>query len=229
MAWRKSGFLRVLKNKLVPEGVAPRTILTGAFRGIRMELNLRTDSQLYVGLFERELYPVLKRLSRGIQSAVDIGAANGEYTLYILMKTGMKRLIAFEPDLSFTDRLHRNMGLNGLKASPRFELHTKFLGPEERPDTIAADTLSEWITAPCLIKMDIEGGELAVLRASKNLLAVPGLRWLIEVHSKAIRQECISILESCGYTATYIPQARWRVLLPELRGTEVGWLVATKE
>jgi hypothetical protein len=194
-----------------------------------MDLNLRTESQLYVGLFERELYPALKRLSRGIQSAVDIGAASGEYTLYILMKTGAKRLISFEPGRSLAEHLYRNLDLNGLKETPRFELHTKFLGPEEGPDTIAADTLAEWITAPCLIKMDIEGGELGVLRASKNLLAIPGLRWLIEVHSNAIRQECMSILESSGYTATYIPQARWRVLVPERRGTEVGWLVATKE
>jgi hypothetical protein len=63
---------------------------------------------------------------------------------------------------------------------------------------------------------------------SHRLLPAPGLRWLIETDSYALRDECESILASSGYTTTHIAQAWWRTLVAELRDTEVGWLVATK-
>ncbi len=66
MAWRKSGLLRLIKNSVVPSGRKPRVILTGAFKGIRLDLDLRSNSQMYAGFFERELYSYLGRLSRGI-------------------------------------------------------------------------------------------------------------------------------------------------------------------
>src|ERR1700722_10127364 len=128
MAWRKSGLIGLIKNAVVPSGSNPRVILSGAFKGIRVDLDLRTNSQMYAGLFERELYSDLKRLSRGIRTAVDIGAAHGEYCLYALLKTGAERVIAFEPDQIFTPRLYRNLELNNLEKSSRFELHTQFLG-----------------------------------------------------------------------------------------------------
>ena len=55
----------------------PRRILTGSFGGIAMNLSLRHQTQLYCGLFEREIYPWLERLSTGIATAIDIGAAYG--------------------------------------------------------------------------------------------------------------------------------------------------------
>jgi hypothetical protein len=229
MAWRKSGLLRLIKNAVVPSGSKPRVILTGAFKGIRLDLDLRSNSQMYAGFFERELYSDLARLSRGIRTAVDIGAAHGEYSIYALLKTGAARVIAFEPDPAFIPQLHRNLQLNGLEQNPRFELQTKYLGSVATTDTISADSLADWIQPPCLLKMDIEGGELDVLRASMTrLLSVQGLRWIIEAHSEAIREESLSILKSSGYKTKFIPQAWWRFLLPELRGTKVGWIVATR-
>lgn len=194
-----------------------------------MDLDLRNESQIYAGLFEREVYPAIHRLSKDVRTVVDIGAAQGEYTLYALLKTNAERVIAFEPDPRMIEKLHRNLELNTLERNGRLELCAKYIGAAEGADTVSADSLAEWIQPPCFLKMDIEGAEATVLRASlQRLLPAPGLRWLIETHSHALREECESILASCGYTTTYIPQAWWRTLLPELRGTQVGWLVATK-
>jgi hypothetical protein len=229
MAWRKPGVLRYLKTALLPTGRRPVTILTGPFKGIRMELDLQNESQIYAGLYEREVFSSIGRLSKDVRTVVDIGAAQGEYTFYSLMKTNAERVISFEPEPSMIARLGHNLKLNALDRNPRLEMCTKYVGSVDGDNTIGVEQLSSWIQPPCFIKMDIEGGEAEVLRAcAERLLQGPGLRWLIETHSDALRKDCESILASCGYTTKYIPQAWWRALIPELRGTDVGWLVATK-
>src|SRR5260370_30011519 len=130
---------RFLKNLVVPSGYRQRTILTGPFSGIRMCLDLRTQSQIYVGLFERELHPWVTRFSKGIRSVVDIGAAHGEYTLYALLKTSAERGIAFEPDRNVIEHLNRNLRSNGLEKSRKLDLHTTFLGSNNGPDRISVD------------------------------------------------------------------------------------------
>src|SRR5438105_4735401 len=106
--------LRRLKNFVVPAGYRERTICAGPLKGIRMHIDLRTQSQLYAGLFERELHPWMVRFSKGIRSAVDIGAAYGEYTLFALLKTEAARVMSFEPDEQVIGHLHLNLHSNGL-------------------------------------------------------------------------------------------------------------------
>jgi hypothetical protein len=76
VAWRKSGLISGVKRAIVPAGARPRSILTGPFRGIRMNLDLQRDSQIYAGLYEREIFPEVHRLAKGIRTMVDIGAAH---------------------------------------------------------------------------------------------------------------------------------------------------------
>ncbi len=228
MVWRKPTFLRDIKAALLPSGSGPRTILTGPFKGIRMELNLQDQSQIYAGLYEREVFPAIRRLSKDVRSVVDIGAANGEYTLYSLLKTRAERVISIEPDPAEIVKLDRNLKLNALDQDRRLEIWKKYIGPSDGDNMIGAERLCARIQTPCFIKMDIEGGEGAVLGALAPRFQGPGLRWLIEVHSSALREECESVFASCGYTSKYISQAWWRTFIPELRGTDVGWLVATK-
>ena len=222
-------FLRTIKNAVVPAGARPRTVQAGAFRGIRLNLDLRSESQFYVGLMERELYPWLQRLSRGARIAVDVGAAHGEYTLYFLMKTAAERVFSFEPDPLMVERLLVNLRLNGLEGNRRLELCTKFLRSEEGPDQVTPAWLAERILGPCLIKIDIDGPEAELLRSAAALLTLPDVRWLIETHSVALENECIAILESFGYAVTIVRNAWWRAIVPELRPLEHNrWLVATK-
>src|SRR5262245_60176270 len=97
--------LSSLKNMVVPAGRAPRRIVAGLFSGLTMELDLRSQTQLYLGLFERETYSAMRRLTTGIASAIDVGAAYGEYTLYLLAKTSAHKVWAFEPASAERERL----------------------------------------------------------------------------------------------------------------------------
>jgi hypothetical protein len=58
--------LSFVKRKFVSSERVPRTIVSGPFRGIRMNLDLSYQTQIYLGLFERETHPWLKRLSKEI-------------------------------------------------------------------------------------------------------------------------------------------------------------------
>lgn len=229
MAWRKATLLRKLKSMGAPRGLRPRAVLTGPFRGIRLELDLQSDSQMYLGLYERETYRDLERLSSGARSVVDIGAGEGLFTLFGLMKTRAERVIAFEPNPRAIAKFRQNLVLNNCMENDRLEFHAEYLGEIAQPGIAAADALVGRILSPCFLKMDIEGAEATVIRgAAAGLLGLPGLNLLIETHGLSVRDECDAALKKAGYRTRYLGQSWWRRFAPELRGTEVGWLVATR-
>lgn len=222
-------FVSRVKRLLVPSGKTPRTILGGPFQGLRMSLDLTCQSQLYLGLFERELYKWLKRLSRGINTAVDIGAGEGEYTLYFLFKSSAKKVFAFEPDADNRARLMSNLELNELADSSRLVLSSKFVGAFDKEDTCTLDALLPSILPPCLIKMDVDGGEVRILQGASRLLNVPQVSWIIETHSQQLEEDCIRILRQAGFRTTIVRNAWWRIFIPELRPSlHNRWLIAVK-
>ncbi len=222
--------LSALKNMVVRPERKPLEILTGPFKGIKMDLSLRDQAQVYLGLFEQETHPWLKRLSEGLRTAVDIGAAHGEYTLFFLMKTAATKVYAFEPDASCLPLLDENLRLNGMVQSHRLEISTKLVGDCETEQQIRLDSLAASIETPCLIKMDVDGAEERVLEGAKTLNSCSGVRWLIETHSKQLEVACMKILSVAGFQTRIIRNGWWRVVVPELRpGAHNRWLAAWKD
>ncbi len=221
--------LSTIKNWMMPAERRPVRIMTGPFKGIHMNLALRDQTQIYLGLFERETHPALRRLSAGIHTAVDIGAAYGEYTLFFLTKTGAAQVFAFEPDASCIPFFYENLKLNGIMQSSRLNLSTKFLGTGENNGQMRLDSLASAVGMPCLIKMDVDGAEESILRGATELNRLPGIRWLIETHSKELEIRCLKILSEAGFETQIIRNARWRAIIPELRPIEHNrWLAAWK-
>src|SRR5438105_4652732 len=95
--------LSKIKNLIVPNKSAPRDVLWGAMSGIKMQINLRCETQVFLGLQEREIQGWLQRFSRDLATALDIGTAAGEVTLFFLKKTSASHVFAFEPDLQALD------------------------------------------------------------------------------------------------------------------------------
>jgi hypothetical protein len=222
-------FVSDLKNVIVSSERKPRRILAGPFRGIVMGLSLRSQTQIYLGLFERETHPWLNRLSTGISTAIDIGVAHGEYTLYFLTKTKATKVLAFEPDLNCIPFLHENLKLNGVDRSERLEISAKHVGVSDTEQEIRLDSLAESIHAPCFIKMDVDGAEEQILKGAKTFNTLPGVRWLIETHSKELEVACEGILTDAGFQIRIIPNAWWRVFVPEMRPINHNrWLAAWK-
>jgi len=218
-----------LKRFLLPDGRKPLRIVSGPFKGIAMNLSLQHQVQIYLGLFEKETHPWLSRLSVGIETAIDVGAAYGEYTLFFLKKTNAARIVAFEPDPKCLLILRENLKLNGAEQSSRLELSETLVGDSDHAGMITLDSLAKSIRSPCFIKMDVDGSEATILHGATTLNALPGIRWLIETHSKTLETECVQLLTAVGFKTRIIPNAWWRALVPELRPIEHNrWLAAWK-
>jgi methyltransferase FkbM-like protein len=218
------------KHWLLPVGRSPRRVRAGLLAGLHMQLDLTHHTQRWLGLQERELYAWLRGLSVDIRSALDVGANDGMYTLYFLARTSASKVFSFEPSTESLAELKENLALNDLSENHRLEIISKKVGSTATGEWITLDSFASRIRPPCLVKVDIDGGEGELLRGAQTLLQARGMRWIVEVHSKSLEQQCLQILKEANYRTVVVPNAWWRHVVPELRPGELNhWLVAFRE
>jgi hypothetical protein len=224
----KHGLKHHLKRSLLPAGIAPRVIHFGLLAGLKMELDFAHNAQRWLGLQERELCTWFRRLSNGIRTAIDVGANEGMYTLYFLSKTSARKVFAFEPSEQSLERLKTNLTLNGLAENSRLEIVPKCVGASADGQMVTLDSFAERVQPPCLLKVDIDGGEVSLLEGTRVLLSsTTEMRCIIEVHSNALQEKCIDILQAANYHVVVVRNAWWRHILPELRPGELNqWIIA---
>jgi FkbM family methyltransferase len=66
---------------------------------------------------------------------------------------------------------------------------------------VASTTLDELTRElmPDVVKIDVEGGEAAVLAGAPGLLRARASKWIVEVHSEALRHQVCEAFEGAGY------------------------------
>ncbi len=219
--------LSKLKSTLVQPGRRPRKILYGVNRGLVMDLDLRHDLQRQLGLYEREISHFFHQCAQRINTAIDVGAGDGYYTLYFLAKTSARNVFAFEPSEEARNRIQENLRANGLDHDSRLVLSSLSVSSRSEGATTNLESLSQTIETPCLIKIDVEGAEVDVLAGAGRVLGLPDVLWIIETHSRCLEEECDNCLTRWGYETVIVPNARWRAILPELRPISHNrWLFA---
>jgi hypothetical protein len=217
--------LSSIKSLLVPSGTAPHTIKTGLFSGIRLNMDMRSNTQLMFGLYERETYHWFNRLSSNVRTAIDIGANSGLHTLYFLKKTSAEKVLVFEPLDECRNDLTANLKLNGFENDTRLEIIPHWVNSYVNSNTSSLDSIIPKIRTPCLIKMDVDTCEVNVLNGAHHLFELPDVHWIIETHSPALEVDCMKILSEAGYRTEIIFNAWWRFMIPELRPIEHNrWL-----
>lgn len=217
--------LHELKQYVVPAGRRPRRVPFGIASDSVLNLNLGNQMQHYLGLYEHEVFATLRRFSPNLKTAIDVGAADGMYALYFMRRTGAEQIFAFEPGHEEQSLLWANMDLNYGRCS-RFRVINKLVGSGESGTTTTLDSLLPFKT-PCLIKIDVDGAEMDVLRGAERVAGLPNVRWIIETHSAALERECIAWLRERSYTVGVIENAWWRRMLREQRPLEHNrWLSA---
>lgn len=172
----------------------------------------------------------MRRLGSNINTALDVGANDGLYTLYFLARTSARKVYSFEPSPDCLRELKENLAVNNLGGDERLEIVPRKVGASTEDGWTTLDSLASTIVPPCLIKVDIDGGESDLLRGASACLHLTGMRWIIEVHSKELEQDCLLVLKDAGYHVSVIYNAWWRRVVPEFRPVGLNhWLVAYRD
>ncbi|MDF2118183.1 FkbM family methyltransferase [Roseiarcaceae bacterium H3SJ34-1] len=223
----KSGIISSVKMRLVSDESRPRDVVAGIFKGLKLSLNLASQTQIYLGLWERETYPAIEKAANSATWFVDVGAGAGELCCYFAKRPNVNRIYAIEPQRSELVLAKQNASLNAIPDG-KIDYLQKRVSPDAADDAIKLDDLALG-EGPGFIKIDVDGFEMEVLRSGPNLLARKNVTLLIETHTVLLEKECISFLQSMGYSCVIIYNAWWRSIFPEKRTIEHNrWLSAAR-
>jgi FkbM family methyltransferase len=210
----------------IPAG-AVMPVLQGPLRGARW-LAGASDAGCWLGSYEAEVQTLLVSLVRPGMVVYDLGANVGFFTLLASRLVGATGTVyAFEPLPANLEILRRHLALNrcaNVTVLPaavsdrdgraRFEGSGSTARLGEGGDAIEVETaridtlLARGDLTPAdLVKLDIEGAELAALEGMDGLLRTVRPRLLIEFHGRHIDgvdidTACRTLLRDLGYELT---------------------------
>ena len=204
-------------------------MISGAFRGLKMEMDLQNTLKFWAGFYERETYRWIRKFAAGCCSGVDGGAARGEITLYLLKFTCAARIIAFDPDSENEATFTRNLSINGFSESDRLTRVRRFVGTGKK-GTVRLDAFEGILSSPVFVKIDVDGSEMDVLHGAIGLLEKMKVRLLLETHSEALEKNCNHFLQNLGYRTKIVKNAWWRIFVRDQRPIGFNrWLVASND
>jgi FkbM family methyltransferase len=206
--FRGKGRLRAVLP--VPQEGRPVVRFAG---GMRLRLDLRESLQrdFYFGLYDRfELRLMAERLSGDF---VDVGAHIGMYTVRAACELrGRGRVLAFEPNPAARAQLEENLLLNACDnvivsdaavadeegdallhvpstTDPSFSSLEGGRFAEGEPIDVAMTTVDAAVAAhalrPSFVKVDVEGGELEVVRGARDTIERDRPTLLVEVNERS--------------------------------------------
>lgn len=237
-------FLKSIFGKHHP----PKTWEIISFRALKMRIDL--SKQMGNAIYWRgshdwaPIFVLEKNLFKG-DTFIDIGANQGEYTLWAARKIGQKGLIlAYEPSDEIFDQLENNIKLNeqisptvhlrkvGLSdKAETLKLYTK-KGPNEGVNTLFPSKDHELeigeielttldlemenysVSKISLVKIDVEGAELNVLKGAKNTLIHYSPKLLVEIN----RQSCLSAGYDPIEIINFLEKINYKLFVIGLRG-----------
>lgn len=183
--------------------------------GRMVRINCEPGSRIDTTLAQDKFYEhrMLGYITRTCRAGVflDIGANCGHHSVYFSLFTASTHVYAFEPFPSHYDMLVRNMVENRLEA----KLTPFLLGASEKPDNFEIRTNSaihasrylgvclpvdNLIKEPVsLMKVDVEGMELAALKGAERILSQHKPQIFVESHTPEHLAPIVEYLVSKGY------------------------------
>jgi methyltransferase FkbM-like protein len=217
---------------LLPDRRIACPVLMGPFRGARIFMNPRNSLRKIMGAYEHELNPWLHAVLARVDGVYDVGANDGYFTFGCLAAFRRRgragSVFAFEPQ----EEAFRGLSATATRYCPRgsrLELVRGWVGDGRTADTM---TLDDWVHSVCptppttnvLIKVDVEGAELQVLRGAQSLIR-PENQFLIEVHSAALLRAVSEFFAQRSLPLVQINQKALPILGRENRDVDNWWLV----
>ena len=218
---------RIVFGKLLPRLVYP--VIRGPLRGARFRLGTSAGegggASIYFNMIEPEQTSVFVNTLKNGMVFFDIGANIGYYTILGARLIGSKgRVFAFEPVLRNLVYLYQhtlvnkasNVTIISVACSDTTSLKNFCWGKNyaeghlcEKSDnnntipvpTISIDEVIQQVgISPDVIKIDVEGAELSVLKGAQGVLSKARPKIFLSTHSYILRETCLEYLRECGYT-----------------------------
>ncbi len=208
-----------LPLRLLPAELA-MPVLQGPLRGTRWIVGA-SNHGCWLGSYEYGKQRAFQEVVRQGSVVYDIGANVGFYTLLASKLVGRSgQVYAFEPAPRNCRLLQRHLEMNGVDNVSVVQMavfstngealfdssanhsmgHLAACGTLKVP-TIAIDrfVFDQAMPAPEVIKIDVEGAELEVLKGSYQTLCRHRPLILLATHGAAVHRECCRILEEHGF------------------------------
>jgi FkbM family methyltransferase len=223
--------LRPLVNRVVPDVPTPIVVRSGAAKGIRLLIYPRHEKYYWSGTHEEAVQQAVADILKPGATFWDIGAHIGFFSLLASRLVGdAGRVHAFEPMTENRKRLLAAVELNQgnnltvhavavAGASGEAVLHAHLsttmwtLVPKREETagiTVPCSTLDEMaqsLASPDLIKIDVEGAEVSVLRGGSEFLQRARPPLIVEFSDEITFAEARSLLPF--YTFSPISATHW--------------------
>lgn len=216
---------RTFARRVVPVGqMRWITVPEGLNAGLAMQVDPRSEVGYLRGDHEPWIQDLLTEwLSPGAMF-IDVGSHVGFFTMAASRLVGdAGTVIAVEPDSTTFRRLELHISRNALA---NVRLHAAAASasvgtvqfasslasdsgvrgsvvetPSDTSYSVDATTLDELSrkATPAVVKIDVEGGEVAALSGASGLLRQHTSKWIVEVHSETLRKEVCRLFEAAGY------------------------------
>ena len=205
-------------NCVLPVELRELEVVAGPLAGTRLLVYPRNELSFTSGLWEFWVQDALLANLQSGDRAWDIGAYIGYFSLLMRRQCGPGKVFALEPDPWNRARMERILEMNGIDgievipeaagARDGFAKLTRYANHPAMTDVgdagnltvpiVTLDSLLEQLGPPRLIKMDVEGAEAEILRASPRMVGEVRPAWVLELHEKA-GEEAVRILSAAGY------------------------------
>lgn len=213
---------------MLPAGRRVRRIPLGIGAGMRLGIDFRHETGLYLGLYEVELNRYLRELCQPGADCFDVGGHIGYDAIVLAKLTTGGRIVSFESDTGSCRMIEQSAHANG-RVGTLISVENVYV--DSRTDRGARRlSLDDFAYGPNgfrpdFVKIDVEGGEVAVLSGAVRLLSERQPHLIVETHSPALERECVRLLRAQSYEPAVVKQRRW---LPDNRpaGAVNRWLIA---
>jgi hypothetical protein len=193
------------KNILLPSGPKYRKLLFGPAAGCVMQVDFRSHTRVYLGLYEKELAKYFRSMVRPGFNSFDVGGQGGYDALMLAKLSGGGRVVSIECEKDAADVMRETFARNPYP----IETIEAFVGKSDGDGQVTLDAIAAKTFTPDFIKIDIEGAEFDALLGAQTILKTRKPAMIVETHAADIEAQCIELLRGHGYAPKVVDQRRW--------------------